>query len=1447
MIGECNANKLELTLIGASDISGIKVDVDVVEDGVVKDLFVGIVDSAKMQANGLYRDLVIYDELYYIRNIDVTKWYNDIFPQNTSTVTCKELRDSLCDYVGLQQQDIVLVNDEAVIKKTLQANSILAGDVLKCLCQMNGVFGNISRSGIFEYISLMDRTSDVTNNYQNSSTVETYEVKALTGLKIVNENNETGIIIGNEENVYTLSGNFLIYGNTTEELESIATNIYDKISNITYYPADIKLIQTDLDVCLGDKLTFADRHCLVMELKISGIQLYSESISSKGSMNRNTVTDDVNAKLSKIQNEVTRLGIMEANTVKTYELDAVKAEITDAVIGNLGVEFLKVTEAQMTYATITNLAATNASIQNLEVTKLSTSNLSAEVAKLGYATVDSLSAISARISTLESTQITTSYLQSNFADIGLANVETAAIATLFTNIGLIQNATIVEGHITGYLDSVEVNAESITAGTLAVDRLVIRGSEQSLVYELNNITGALQAANVDTLNGEILTDRTINAAKIIAKSITANEIAVGAITANEIAADTITANEIDMNNLTANAAFINAIATNSVVVGANQNALAAITTATTADTKASTALNTANSANSTANTANTNASNAVTTANSAKSTATTANTNASAALSTANTANTNASVAVTTANGLTTRLNNQSSNLVINGFGEYRDATNWSGVVSAVVFYDGEDYPDGCFGSFIFLGAAYTNQLIPYNPTEDYLLSATMKSYNGQDAVGCYLSIVPYDADGNEISYGHTNWMPGTTTTLAQDLKKGDTVIHFVSLTNWANTTQTYQRGFLFWNYKDSKGKTYEKETYSRSLYLDRYTDDNSVNRTSHTITLKSAWTGETIPAGTYVSQSTAGGVYIYPLGNQLSGEWKDYQMILKSSSDRRLLYTKSLRFRTLFTGSTTMKIAKLYFGKDTVNSTELGIVQNSATAANNAAAAAQSTANSANTLAGTANSTANSALNRATYHYGTCATGAATVAKVVTLSGFTLYTGAQITVQFTYANTAANPTLNVNGTGAKYIRVNNANITSAYYWKANNTVTFIYDGTYWTMADSSANSLVASWCSANDVTLIDGGKIYTGSITADKLAANAITADKLKVTELSSIGATIGGWIITNTSIYDDAMGTDGYKRRAYIQSMDISAAENAWVFSVQKGTVAGETPSAFNALWRVTGNGNVHGAGVLTAGGLRTWSDYIFNCHGKAYIDGAIYTTGRITSLSTIGVQGTGDGVYSYFSGNVSVGTTGYSTGYNLYVKGSQYINGTSASSSYALYVTGNTYLGGSLTAASVVTTSGANLDTINNNYVSHTQLKCIHTASGTGGSMGYVRVAVFKIGYTYCNSPIVLKIAQRGRSQPTNLYITFASTNSTAPPGVSVLYTGASITAYMHKYTSSEWHLYIYKSEGWDIIDILECRIPSYLQELNRVTITWANVHSTITDYSTSAFTKATKTTE
>ena len=103
--------------------------------------------------------------------------------------------------------------------------------------------------------------------------------------------------------------------------------------------------------------------------------------------------------------------------------------------------------------------------------------------------------------------------------------------------------------------------------------------------------------------------------------------------------------------------------------------------------------------------------------------------------------------------------------------------------------------------------------------------------------------------------------------------------------------------------------------------------------------------------------------------------------------------------------------------------------------------------------------------------NYGTCSTAAATAAKTVACSGFTLVTGAEITVKFTVTNTAASPTLNVNSTGAKAIYYRGAAITAGHL-AANRTYTFRYNGTqYELVGDIDTNTTYK-----NETAMVDLG-----------------------------------------------------------------------------------------------------------------------------------------------------------------------------------------------------------------------------------------------------------------------------------------------------------------------------------------------------------------------------------
>lgn len=90
---------------------------------------------------------------------------------------------------------------------------------------------------------------------------------------------------------------------------------------------------------------------------------------------------------------------------------------------------------------------------------------------------------------------------------------------------------------------------------------------------------------------------------------------------------------------------------------------------------------------------------------------------------------------------------------------------------------------------------------------------------------------------------------------------------------------------------------------------------------------------------------------------------------------------------------------------------------------------------------------------------YGTCSTAAGTAAKQVTCANFDqLLNGVTVHIKFVNSNTAVNPTLNINNTGAKTIyRYGTAKpgVTENDSWRAGAVISFTFDGTNWIMNDN--------------------------------------------------------------------------------------------------------------------------------------------------------------------------------------------------------------------------------------------------------------------------------------------------------------------------------------------------------------------------------------------------------
>lgn len=330
------------------------------------------VDSDTPTADRTCRDVVAYDALYDILNADVAAWYNTVFPSHkeqqkdkdgkTTTVTVydpvtmKQFRDSFFKHFGIEQADIILVNDGMSIEKTVAVTassetssdteesstigeSMSGKEVLSCICEINGCMGHMGRDGKFHYIYLEQniqglyprndlypaddlfprdpKSNRIGKDLYITAEYEDFLVKTINKLQIREQKNDIGVIVGTGDNAYVIEDNFLVYGKGTKELKGIAKNILSKIRGIAYRPftADCKG-----NPCLevGDAVRLPTRYELIesyiLKRTLKGIQALRDDLEADGEEYRTNGANGIQKSILKLKG---KSNVLERTIEKT--------------------------------------------------------------------------------------------------------------------------------------------------------------------------------------------------------------------------------------------------------------------------------------------------------------------------------------------------------------------------------------------------------------------------------------------------------------------------------------------------------------------------------------------------------------------------------------------------------------------------------------------------------------------------------------------------------------------------------------------------------------------------------------------------------------------------------------------------------------------------------------------------------------------------------------------------------------------------------------------------------------------------------------------------------------------------------------------------------------------------------------------------------------------------
>lgn len=246
--------------------------------------------------------------------------------------------------------------------------------------------------------------------------------------------------------------------------------------------------------------------------------LLTDKASIKDLKATNATVENLVADNATIKNE-----LKAANaTIETISADNVTIKETlkanKAAIDDLDANKLSANVADLKYATIEKLEATNADIHNL----------SADYGEFKQATVDDLSAKNATIQKLQTEKLSATDADLRYANIDFSNIGKAAIEQFYATSGIIKDLVIGDQTITGELVGVTIKGDLIEGGTVVADKLVVKG-QNGLYYKLNTdgVTTEAEQTDYNSLNGSVITAKSITASKVNVKDLVAFDATIG--------------------------------------------------------------------------------------------------------------------------------------------------------------------------------------------------------------------------------------------------------------------------------------------------------------------------------------------------------------------------------------------------------------------------------------------------------------------------------------------------------------------------------------------------------------------------------------------------------------------------------------------------------------------------------------------------------------------------------------------------------------------------------------------------------------------------------------------------------------------------------------------------------------------------------------------------------
>lgn len=254
-------------------------------------------------------------------------------------ITLKNLAVGICQECGLVFDTETFPNADYQVK-TFGAN-ISARQLMECIGELASRYvyalpnGHIAfgwyQANVQHEIAYraLDNNKNYHVYYMDTLQYENYESQAIGGVELITQSDKSGIKYPTtvNQNVYEIYYNILLNNATDSELQTIAQNIYNELSLITYRPCRFRIPYTKA-IKSGDIIYVTEPNGNRFKTII-----FSASLTRLGYECSSVGNETRDSAMSRSENQMYQKRINGALSKFTVELDSIRSEVENTVIG----------------------------------------------------------------------------------------------------------------------------------------------------------------------------------------------------------------------------------------------------------------------------------------------------------------------------------------------------------------------------------------------------------------------------------------------------------------------------------------------------------------------------------------------------------------------------------------------------------------------------------------------------------------------------------------------------------------------------------------------------------------------------------------------------------------------------------------------------------------------------------------------------------------------------------------------------------------------------------------------------------------------------------------------------------------------------------------------------------------------------------------------------------